>query len=123
MDANVRDGLKSERIKFWMGEREILNGVGLRLVNEGERAYARALRTAQEIPGAIEDARLVEHYYAPVPGDREGWCAVCGSESTFVKHRGSSSAAKDFIIGAFELYSQIMRYHGNLPRRAVSSSV
>lgn len=108
MDAKVRDALA--------GAMKTYTIPGLILFGKGEIAYAAALRQAQEITGGLEEARETEHYYAPIPGDREGWCAVCSEASTHIKHRGSSSAAKDFIIGAFELYTQIMRYHGERSR-------
>lgn len=100
MDAKVRDGLASAMKTY-----EAPENVG------GRAAYSRSLQMAQDITGSYPEALETEHYYAPVPGDKEGWCAVCAEASTYIKHRGSSSAAKDFIIGAFELYTQIMRYH------------
>lgn len=102
MDAKVRDKL-AEFMKTYQLPKA---------ARPGRAAYCKALQMAQEITGSYPEALETEHYYAPVPGDKEDWCAVCAEAPTYAKHRGSSSAAKDFIIGAFELYTQIMRYHG-----------
>lgn len=114
MDAKVRNNLKRVMDDYPEGrrEKETFPDQGLRLLNEGERAYSRALRMVQNIEGGIDNAVGVEHYYAPVPGDDLEWCVVCGCPSTYYRHRGSSSGAKDFLIGAYELYVQLMRYYG-----------
>lgn len=114
MDAKIRAELeRMRRETFAEGEREEARfpTQKLRLINNAERAYARSVRMVQGLPLGRIEAHQFEHYYVAVPGDREGWCAVCGEEPTFSRHRGASSASKDFIIGAYELYTQICRFY------------